>query len=132
MEPLLSIQLFDHLPSYLPNSMLKCDYQIDAIKQEELQAIEASVLWYTEGKGDEDLAVHYFERRVAADVEDGNLLALRSFETRLPNSPLSYAGEILKIHWGARVRVFLRRGRELCYEQPFIMAAAVPNPVAST
>ena len=119
MEPLLSIQLFDHLPSYLPNSILKCDYQIDAIKQDELQAIEASVLWYTEGKGDEDLAVHYFERRVAADVEDGNLLALRSFETRLPSSPLSYSGKIVQIHWCVRLRAFLRKGKESSLDHPF-------------
>ena len=119
MEPLLSIQLFDHLPSYLPNSTLKCDYQIDAIPQDELQAIEASVMWFTEGKGDEDLAVHYFERRVAADVEDGNLLALRSFETKLPSSPLSYSGKIVQVRWCVRLRAFLRKGKESSLDHPF-------------
>lgn len=119
MEPLLSIQLFDHLPSYLPQSILKCDYQIDAVNPDEIQAIEASVMWYTEGKGDEDLAVHYFERRVAADVEDGNLLALRRFESRLPNSPLSYAGKIVQVRWCVRLRAFLRKGKETSLDHPF-------------
>jgi hypothetical protein len=119
MEPLLSIQLFDHLPSYLPESVLRCDYQIDAIDQEEVQAIEASVLWYTEGKGDEDLGAHFFERRVAADAEEGNLLALRSFESKLPRSPLSYNGKIVQVRWCVRLRAFLRKGKETTLDHPF-------------
>ena len=67
MEPLLSIQLFDHLPAYQPGDWLKCDYQIDAVDRGEVQAVEASVLWYTEGKGDEDMGVHFFERRLATE-----------------------------------------------------------------
>ena len=67
MEPLLSIQLFDHTPCYLPGDVLKCDYQIDAVGDREVQAVETSVLWYTEGKGDEDMGVHFFQRRVVDD-----------------------------------------------------------------
>ncbi|MCA9189459.1 MAG: hypothetical protein R3E01_16570 [Pirellulaceae bacterium] len=119
MEPLISIQLFDHLPAYRPGQILKCDYQIDAVEAGSLQAVEASVLWYTEGKGDQDMGVHYFERRVAADVEDGDLRVLRSFRTPLPNSPLSYAGQLLYIHWCVRVRIFFRQGKEACFDHPF-------------
>jgi hypothetical protein len=119
MEPLLSIQLFEHLPSYLPEATLKCDYQIDAIPQDELLAIEASVMWYTEGKGDEDLGVHFFERRLPADADDGNLLALRSFESKLPNSPLSYRGKLVQIRWCVRLRAFLSNGKESTLDHPF-------------
>ena len=119
MEPLISIQLYGHLPAYQPGDILKCDYQIDAIQRGDLQAIEASVLWYTEGKGDEDMGVHFFERRVAADVEDGDLRRLRSFRTPLPNSPLSYNGHILQIHWCVRIRAFMRQGKETSLDHPF-------------
>ena len=84
-----------------------------------LQAVEASVLWYTEGKGDEDMGVHYFERRVPADVDDGDLRQWRRFRTPLPNSPLSYHGEIFSILWCVRVRAFLKRGKQSFYELPF-------------
>ena len=110
---------------YHPGDELECEYQIDAVEADEIQAIEASVLWYTEGKGDEDLAVHFFERRTPADTEDGDLRPLHRFRTYLPNSPLSYSGSIVKIRWCARVRLFLRRGKELFFEQPFILGAAL-------
>lgn len=118
MEPLLSIQLFGHVPAYRGGDMLKCDYQIDAVEEGEVQAVEASVLWYTEGKGDEDMGVHFFERRVASDV-DGDLRELYSFRTPLPCAPLSYDGELLQIRWCVRLRAFLRGGREACLEHPF-------------
>ena len=37
------------------------EYTIESLQGNGIQAVEASVLWYTEGKGDEDMVVHYFE-----------------------------------------------------------------------
>lgn len=119
MEPLISIQLVNYESTYQPGDALECDYQIDAISSDEVHAVEASVLWYSEGKGDEDMAVHYFERRVPSDEDGGNVCALHRFRTTLPNSPLSYDGQIVKIHWCVRVRAFVRRGKESCFECPF-------------
>ena len=80
-------------------------------------------MWYTEGKGEEDLGVHFFERRLPADADDGDLRPMRRLRTRLPNSPLSYRGAILSIHWCVRLRLFLRRGREYVVEQPFTLGS---------
>jgi hypothetical protein len=102
------------------------EYQIDALPAADVQAVEASVLWFTEGKGEEDLSVHYFERRLPSDADEGDLRPLRRFRTRLPNSPLSYSGAILKIRWCVRVRVFLRRGKEAVYDYPFQLGAVPP------
>ena len=124
MDPLISLQLRYPHRIYHPGDELECEYQIDAVAAEDIQAIEASVLWYTEGKGDEDMAVHFFERRTPSDTEDGDLRPLHRFQTLLPNSPLSYAGSIVKIRWCARVRLFLRRGKEIFFEQPFVLGAA--------
>jgi hypothetical protein len=108
---------------------LIAEYQFDAVSAYDIQSAEASVLWYTEGKGDEDLGVHFFERRVPADADHGDLRVLRRFTTRLPNSPLSYSGAIFSVRWCVRVRLFLRRGREMMQEVPFVLGAvpAVQN-----
>ncbi|MBP89039.1 MAG: hypothetical protein CMJ64_20380 [Planctomycetaceae bacterium] len=126
MEPLLSLQIDDPHRTYQPGDELECECQVDAIDASDIQAIETSVLWYTEGKGDEDLGVHYFERRVPNDAEDGDLRPMHRFATVLPNSPLSYSGGIVKVRWCARVRLFLRRGKELFFEQPFHLGAVAP------
>lgn len=128
IEPLISLTLRDPKRVFQPGDTLYCEYQIDAVEAENVQAVEASVLWYTEGKGDEDLAVHHFERCTPSDVEGGDLRELRSFEVVLPNSPLSYEGAILKIHWCIRVRLFLKRGKEIFLERPFRLGA-VPAAV---
>ncbi len=128
-EPLISIQFRRASAKFLPGEILECDYQIDAVEAAEIQAVEASVLWYTEGKGEEDMSVHYFDRRVPADEPEGDLRPLRRFQTTLPNSPLSYDGQIVRIHWCVRVRVFLRRGKECCLEFPFYLGNT-PHPHA--
>ena len=126
MEPLISIRIRDHHRPFCPGEELHCEYQLDAVEATEVQALEASVLWHTEGKGDEDLAVHHFERQLATDVEDRDLRTLRTLITRLPNSPLTYAGITLKIRWCVRVRAFLRRGREVFFEQTFVLGDVPP------
>jgi hypothetical protein len=130
-EPLISICLDGLRKQFQPGDELGCEYQIDAIEAHDILAVEASVLWYTEGKGDEDLGVHYFERRIPTDADEGDLRPLRKFRTRLPNSPLSYRGVILSVHWCVRVRVFMRRGKDVYYDYPFLLglvpAASLPS-----
>ena len=126
MEPLISLSVREPQRVYLPGDRLAYEYQIDAVEADELAAVEASVMWYSEGKGDEDIGVHYFERHVPAEVEDGDLRPLRKVEVTLPNSPLSYAGAIVKICWCVRVRVFMRRAKEIFFEQPFTLGAVPP------
>lgn len=131
MEPLISLGLREPRPVYFPGERLSFEYQIDAVGPGELLACEASVLWYTVGKGDEDLGVHYFERRVPADTEDGDLRPLRQVEVILPKSPLSYCGVIVKIQWCVRVRIFLKKGKDVFFEQPFQLGA-VPPPMRAS
>ena len=119
MEPLLSIRLLRNSRTYEPRDVLVYEYQIDAIDPADIAAVETSVMWYTEGKGDEDLAVHFFERRTPSDIVDGDLRTLRRLECQLPNSPLTYSGLLLKIRWCVRVRVFLKGGRDVFLDEPF-------------
>jgi hypothetical protein len=118
-EPLFSIVLDKSQRVHQPGETLRGEYQIDAIDPSDIRAVELSVLWYTEGKGDEDLAVHYFERLTADDDEPPTLHELRRFEVTLPNSPLSYEGVFIKIRWCVRLRVFLRQGKDFVSERDF-------------
>jgi hypothetical protein len=123
-QPLISIELDGPSSTgrerrYMPGDVLAGAFQIDAVEAAEIKAVEISVLWFTEGKGDEDLAVHYFERLTASDVPDLDLSELRRFQTVLPKSPLSYEGVLVKICWCVRVRAFLRTGRDFVSEKSF-------------
>lgn len=118
---------------YQPGEALAGEYRLDSLKTVEPAAVELSVLWHTEGQGDEDLAVHYFERLSAGEQPGVDLRRPRRFSTRLPLSPLSYQGEIVQIRWCVRVRFFLARGKELFAEAPFqlglLPTRRTPKPV---
>jgi hypothetical protein len=90
--------------------------------------MEASVLWYSEGKGDEDMAVHEFWRQ---DADSGDWIdphRPQRFSTTLPYSPLSYDGQIVKIRWCMRVRAFLQKGKEVVGQKGFRLGAVPPPP----
>jgi hypothetical protein len=124
-EPMASVRLDRDRALYAPGEVLAGEYRIDARNAEQIQSVELSVLWYTAGKGDEDLVVTYFERLENAD---GQLdwTQPRGFSTPLPTSPLSYDGVIVKLYWCVRVRVFLKRGKDVCIERPF-QVGTVPS-----
>jgi hypothetical protein len=126
VEPLLSICLAGPKRTFSAGDELVFEYQIDAIDPDEIQAVEASVVWYTEGKGEEDMGVHFFERRLPADADDGDLRPMCRASTRLPHSPLTYHGAIITILWCVRLRLFARRGREFVTEQGFTLGAVPP------
>ncbi|MBI3466954.1 MAG: hypothetical protein HY000_28400 [Planctomycetes bacterium] len=129
-EPQVRLSLEGDRAAFCPGEVLRGTWSIERLAPTELKAIELSVLWHTEGKGDEDLAVHFFERVTA---EDSLALATsqpRVFSVPLPSSPMSYDGLVVKIRWCVRVRVFLHRGRELLVDVPFRLGE-VPSPRAS-
>ena len=128
IEPLLSLCIVGPKRRFASGDELVCEYQIDAVDPADIQAVEASILWHTEGKGGDDIGVHFFERRLPGDADDGDLRPMRRLRTRLPNSPLSYRGAILSVEWCVRLRLFLRRGREYVVEQPFTLGS-VPSVI---
>ncbi len=109
----LLLTLDDARSEYQPGDTIAGSYCINVPTEGDPTALELSVLWSTEGKGDEDLAVHFFDRIAADDPAAPDLRRPRRFSTVLPNSPLSYDGVIVKIHWCVRLRAFLPRGKQL-------------------
>lgn len=105
-------------PDYGPGEELSGWFAWRGEAAPEAEAIEWSVLWFTEGKGDEDLGVHHFRRLGPEGQSPPPSGREHPFAIRLPRSPLSYDGLIVKVCWVVRVRVFLRAG-ELLGEESF-------------
>jgi hypothetical protein len=114
----VTIQLDPGHRNYVPGETLAGRFRWDVVHPDKVHSVELSILWYTEGKGDEDFGVHYFEEHRLADQPNGRA-AWRPFATRLPRSPLSYDGQLVKVRWCVRVRVFLEGGKEAVGEKIF-------------
>jgi hypothetical protein len=124
--PAIVIRLDGNGGNYRPGENLSGEYVFEDLSAGQIKALEVSVLWYTEGKGDKDLAVHEFWR---TNLEDGDVIDLQQpvrFETVLPHSPLSYDGQIIKIRWCVRVRAFLHRGAKELFGQKEFRLGEIP------
>ncbi|MHB1034961.1 MAG: hypothetical protein ACYC35_19055 [Pirellulales bacterium] len=129
-EPRVTIRLDTDRRVFRPGETLSGEYRIEEMAPGDIQAIELSVLWYTEGKGDEDLAVHFFHRVSQEDATYFDARRPSLFSTELPRSPLSYEGAIVSIRWCVRVRVFPAHGKELSAEHSFQLGDVPPAQVA--
>jgi hypothetical protein len=131
-DPTISIRFDGNGQVYHPGEALSGQYVLEGVAPEMVKAVEVSVLWYSEGKGDEDLAVHEFWRRNAEEGQPLDPARPERFQTTLPQSPLSYDGVILKLRWCVRVRAFLQRGKEVVGQKVFqlgdVPAVEVPTP----
>ncbi len=125
--PRISLALEEPSRKYRAGELLAGQFRVDDASAADVRAVEISVLWHTEGKGDEDMSVHFFERIEPDDEMPVDFRQPRRFSTVLPNSPLSYNGLILKICWCVRARVFLPQGREWTLDVPFQLGT-VPRP----
>ncbi len=93
--------------SFLPGDVLVCEYEIRLPAEMLADAVESSVIWTTGGKGEEDIGVHFFERRSKSTLDADQLRRTHRISTVLPRSPLSYVGVIVQIRWSVRLRVFV-------------------------
>lgn len=125
LEPRV-IAAFDR-PSrrYDPEETVRVRYQVAGTGDALVRVIERSALWYSEGKGEEDLGVCFFER-----LTDPELLPPQQrqgeFGFRLPASPMTYEGTIVKIRWCVRVRLFFVGRRDFVSEHVFDVGELPP------
>jgi len=118
-DPAVIIRFDGNGRVYRSGETLSGEYLLRSVAPDDVKAVEVSILWHTEGKGDEDMAVHEFWRK---STEDGDFIDTgrpARFSTTLPRSPLSYDGAIVKLRWCVRVRVFLERGKEVVGQKTF-------------
>lgn len=58
-DPTITVVFDQPSREYAPRMPMSAHYAMTGVI-ENLRAVEQSVLWYTEGKGEEDLGVHFF------------------------------------------------------------------------
>ena len=118
---------------FFPGDFLACEYNVRLKTGHDVQAIETSVVWMTEGKGEEDIGVHFFERR----QKRSGALTSETFQhpqrisTVLPASPFSYEGMALSVRWCVRVRLFMADGEQYTEDKFFRLGDVQPFPQAS-
>ena len=117
----IMIRLLGLQPTYMSHDVLEFEYRISNIHQNTISALEVSVVWLTEGKGTEDLGVHFFQRLTGNSLAASDWSLPQKVQVPLPDSPLSYEGKLLKISWCVRVRFYLNDGTELVAQQPFYL-----------
>jgi hypothetical protein len=127
--PVIRITFDSPASHYRPGERLAGRYLAEGMPARPARALELSVLWYTAGKGEEDMAVHHFERHVDEPTRPLDLRVPRRFTTVMPMSPLSYDGVIVKVCWCVRVRVFLPQGQEAVHEVPFRFGDVPPGQI---
>ena len=120
-QSVVMIRLLGLQPTYMPRETLEFEYRVSNIQQNSISAVEVSVVWLTEGKGTEDLGVHFFQRLTGNSLAASDWSIPQNMHVPLPDSPLSYEGRLLKISWCVRVRFYLNDGTELVAQQPFYL-----------
>jgi hypothetical protein len=122
----IEIKFDSDVDLFLPGDFLICEYFVKNFEASKISAIETSVIWLTEGKGEEDIGVHYFERRLHRSLASDTFKHTQRLSTVLPASPLSYEGEILKIRWCVRVRLYLDEGQQITEDKYFRLGNVQP------
>jgi hypothetical protein len=123
-----------HDDLWSPGDKLTGELRVANCSGQKLRAVECSILWYTIGKGDEDLHVHALERFELEGEGPSASSCTKGFSFKLPPSPQSYDGVIVKIRWCVRVRAFLAGGQEVVSEAPFVLgqtaSARLAEPIS--
>ena len=131
-NPRISVTFNHENIQYSSGDQLRAHYIVEGIESQSISAVERSVVWYTEGKGEEDLGVVFFERiQLGRRKEDTQISSASlstdhmtaALATELPHSPLSYEGIIVKIRWCVRIRVFFQSGRDFVSEHIFFLGS---------
>jgi hypothetical protein len=132
IQPAVSVRLDDRRRHYRPGDILSGEIRIETLQPDQIRAVELSVVWCTEGKGEEDVGLHFFKRYSPEEEPLDPRSAIRFAAEPLPASPLSYEGLIVKIRWCVRVRLFLPHGETLVHDEPFqlgdVPQARLPEP----
>lgn len=115
---------------YAPGELVTGGYRLTEWREDDLTALEFSILWYTAGQGEEDFFVHHFDRCKAAVLPKRHDETPYRYEVVMPASPLSYDGRIVKICWAARLRGFFGGGRQRVVEAPFWLSLPSVTPAA--
>jgi len=131
-DPRILIRLDGDKTAYLPGEVLSGECSLDRAVAPQVRRLKVSVLWRTEGKGDEASAVHHAQDIPAEQDAQLDPYGTWRFQTQLPPSPLSYEGFLLKIGWYVRAEAILVDGQTRGAEIGFRLGeVAPPDPGAA-
>lgn len=117
-SPTVILRLDRDRSVYFPGDTLSGEFRIDGLSRTAIEAVELTVLWFTEGKGTADRGIHAAWQFLPSDIALDPRHPHR-FSTIIPRAPWSYEGIILKIRWTVRLRVLLRGMPSIVCEVPF-------------
>ena len=82
--------------AFLPGETIKgtVSWQLDP----PLTNVELRLIWYTEGKGDQDLQIVE-----ATEFQTPGIVDRRGFTVRLPDGPYSFSGKLISVLWALEV-----------------------------
>ena len=121
MEPALGLRLLSLQPRLEPVELLEFEYRVQRVPPEDVDRLEISVMWYTEGKGTEDFGVHLFKSITGEELSTVINGQSHPIVTTLPAAPLSYEGRLVSVRWCVRLRLYLSDGRTVSAEKPFYL-----------
>ncbi len=87
----------------VPGSMLQGQLHV---RRSVLAHVEVSLEWYTEGRGNAEKQTPAFQVFGPAHAQGEGEFAQLPFHLRVPLLPLTYHGQIVKIHWRLQVCVY--------------------------
>ncbi len=120
-SPALGLRLLTLQQVLEPGENLEFEYSVHRVSAQLIERLEVSVLWYTEGKGSEDIGVHFFRSIPRSELSKSPLAESHRVETILPANPLSFDGRLFKIRWCIRLRLFLCDRSEITTERAFYL-----------
>jgi hypothetical protein len=127
-DPQVMLKLDSAAAEYGAGDRLSGHFLAESAAPWPVASAELSLLWYTAGQGEEDFAVHYFQRFVDEPGRPLDLRLPQRFAAALPPSPLSYDGQIVKVCWCVRLRVFPQQGPEVVEEAAFRLGQVPAAP----
>lgn len=114
-EPQIELRFDDARGVFRAGEELSGNVVLTASDGDKVGAVELSVLWVTEGKGNTDTGLVWFEAFPETEERERRL----PFRARLPLLPRTYHGVLLKIRWVVRVRRLGGLGNDTISDTPF-------------
>jgi hypothetical protein len=92
----LQIEIQGGANAFLPGETLEgtVSWQLDA----PAETVELRLLWYTQGKGDQDVGVVSVVPFASPGLADR-----RAFRVRIPEGPYSFSGKLISLLWALEV-----------------------------
>lgn len=94
----LHIDITDHQQSFLPGQILSGTVHWD--NQRSAKDASLRLLWYTEGKGTEDIGIVE-----SVEYEGAQLSDRYAFEFTLPIGPYTFSGRLISLVWALELQV---------------------------